>query len=366
MIHINEIKFDCRHFRGDIPCKPNKEYNVICPKCNYYDKFDSKIVIIKLAAAGDVIRTTPLLYPLKKEYPRSKIYWLTYSTDLLPVSSEVSVDEVLEFNLQNVIYLKEIEFDVIVNLDKDREAVALMNSLKSKKKFGFILNEGVCYPANILAEHKYLTGTFDNISIANKKNYISEIFELCGYEFNGEKYIMELDENHDVNAEINSIKKVIGLNTGCGSRWTSRLWKDDYWIELIKRLVDSGFEVILLGGQQEDKKNKFFADNSKAKYFGFFPIKSFLNLVNKCDLIITQVTMTMHIAIGLNKKLVLMNNIFNPLEFELYGNGEIVQPRKECKCYFRPKCINGEYQCMDFLYPEDIYKAAIKLIGKEG
>ena len=76
--------------------------------------------------------------------------------------------------------------------------------------------------------------------------------------------------------------------------------------------------------------------------------------------------MTMHIAIGLNKKLVLMNNIFNPLEFELYGNGEIIQPRKECKCFFRPKCINKEYQCMDFLYPEDVYKSVVKLIGNEG
>ena len=36
------------------------------------------------------------------------------------------------------------------------------------------------------------------------------------------------------------------------------------------------------------------------------------------DLVVTAVTMAMHIALGLGKKLVLFNNIFNPHEFELY------------------------------------------------
>ncbi|MEZ4890529.1 MAG: hypothetical protein R2779_08245 [Crocinitomicaceae bacterium] len=38
------------------------------------------------------------------------------------------------------------------------------------------------------------------------------------------------------------------------------------------------------------------------------------------DLIVTQL-LAMHITIALQKKIVLMNNIFNPHEFELYGRG---------------------------------------------
>jgi ADP-heptose:LPS heptosyltransferase len=365
MIEISDIKFDCRYFKGDIPCKPNKEYNVICNDCNYYKKYDTKILIIKLGAAGDVIRTTPLIYPLKSEYPDSKIYWLTHSPEVVPVNPGIAVDEVLDFSLQNIIYLQETGFDVVINLDKDKEAIGLMNMMNSKKKFGYALKDGVCFPSNKLAEHKFLTGVFDNVSKSNKKSYLEEIFEMCGYEFKGERYILEPDVNYDVNVKINSLKKIIGLNTGCGSRWTSRNWKDDFWLELIKRLTDYGFEVILLGGPQEDEKNKLFSESTKAKYFGYFPIKSFFNLVNKCDLIVTQVTMAMHIAIGLNKKLVLMNNIFNPNEFELYGNGEIIQPRKECKCFFKPECKNKEYQCMEHLFPKDVFDSVINQIGEK-
>lgn len=361
MLKITDLKTDCRHFRGDVPCKPNKQFGVMC-KCDFYEKIGLKVLIIKLGAAGDVIRTTPLLYPIKSQYPDSMIYWLTYSPDLVPVNSEVSADIVLKCNFQNVMYLRETEFDVVINLDKDREAISLMNSLNARKKFGYTIKNGICYPVNELADHKYLTGVFDNISKENTKSYLEEIFEICGYEFKNEKYILELDEKYDYNWDIDFNKKVIGLNTGCGERWTSRLWSDDNWIDLIKRLTDNGFEVLLLGGPQEDLKNRLYAENTKAKYFGDFPLKTFLHLVNKCELIITQVTMTMHIAIGLDKKLLLMNNIFNPNEYELYGNGEIIQPRKECICYFSPKCINPEYNCMDFLFPEDVYNSAIKLL----
>jgi ADP-heptose:LPS heptosyltransferase len=363
MFKISDLKIDCRYFKGDIPCRQNKQFGVMCDKCEFYEKTNSKILIIKLGAAGDVIRTTPLLYPLKKEYPNGKIFWLTYTPELVPVNSEYSVDVVLKCNVQNIMYLKEVEFDIAVNLDKDREAIALMNNIKAKKKFGYTIKNGLCFPVDEFAEYKYLTGVFDNLSKENKKSYLEEIFEICGYKFKKEKYILEIDEKYDKKWDINISKKVIGLNTGCGERWTSRLWSDDNWINLIHRLIDKGYEVILLGGPQEDKKNKLYAENTKAKYFGHFSLKTFLNLVNKCELVITQVTMTMHIAIGLEKKLVLMNNIFNPNEYELYGNGEIIQPRKKCKCYFSPKCVNPEYNCMDFLLPEDVFNSAVKLLG---
>jgi ADP-heptose:LPS heptosyltransferase len=363
MFKFSDLKTDCRHFKGDVPCKPNKQFGVMCDNCEFYKKTDSKILIIKLGAAGDVIRTTPLLYPLKNRYPGAKIFWLTYTPDLVPVKPDMGVDVVLKCDFQSVMYLNEVEFDIVINLDKDREAISIMNNLRAEKKFGYTIKDDLCFPVNELAEHKYLTGVFDNLSKENKKSYLDEIFEICGYKFNKEKYILELDVKSEGKWDIESGKKVIGLNTGCGERWTSRLWSDDNWINLIHRLTDKGFEVILLGGAQEDLKNRLYAESTKAKYFGDFSLKTFLNLVNKCELVITQVTMTMHIAIGLKKKLLLMNNIFNPNEYELYGNGEIIQPHKECKCYFSPKCINPEYKCMDFLFPEDVFNTAVKLLS---
>lgn len=362
MISYKDIKFDCRYFRGDIPCTPSKNYGVNCLKCDYYSKFTEKILIIKLGAAGDVIRTTPILYPLKKSYPDSKIFWLTRSKDLVPMHTTPSADVALSFNLENVLMLQKTQFDIVINLDKDNEAIALMDSIEAKQKFGYTLKNGYCVPVNERAYDKYMTGVFDEVSIANKKSYPEEIFEICGYKFNKEKYLLDIEDIPLPDININASKPVVGFNTGCGSRWTSRLWKNEYWIELIK-LLEKNYEVVLLGGEQEDITNKYLADNSSAKYFGYFNLKTFISLMNKCDVIVTQVTMGLHIAVALNKYVVLMNNIFNPNEFELYGNGGIISPRKACKCFFRAECINDEYKCMDTLMPEDIF-ASIKKFRK--
>jgi heptosyltransferase-2 len=87
--------------------------------------------------------------------------------------------------------------------------------------------------------------------------------------------------------------------------------------------------------------------------------------MNQCDAVVSAVTMGMHIAIGLKKPLVLMNNIFNPYEFELYGRGEIVEPNKECKCYFSPKCINKEYFCLEHLPADKLFDAILRSLKKK-
>ncbi|MDD5362777.1 MAG: glycosyltransferase family 9 protein [Ignavibacteria bacterium] len=347
--------------KADVPCKPSKLYGVDCSDCKYYDRFNKKILIIKLGAAGDVIRTTPLLYPLKDEYHYSKIFWLTDFPELLPSDSEFNVDVPLKFNLQSVLYLQETKFDVLINLDKDKEAIALASKIQAFKKFGYTLINGMCYPVTKDAEHKLLTGMFDEYSKKNMKSYLDEIFEICGFNFKKEKYLLDIDNNYDKEWDFSGKKKIVGLNTGCGSRWTSRLWKNEYWVELINKLHDKNYDVVLLGGEQEHENNTYLSELTNCKYFGHFNLKTFVNLVNRCDIVVTQVTMGLHIAIGLNKKVVLLNNIFNPNEFELYGNGIIVQPQKECKCYFSPKCTNEEYKCMDSLIPEQVFDSVNKL-----
>jgi heptosyltransferase-2 len=67
------IKNDCVFFLGDRPCQPHKQHGVHCDQCDYYEGIKERILIIKLGAAGDVIRTTPLLHRLKHEYPLSYI-----------------------------------------------------------------------------------------------------------------------------------------------------------------------------------------------------------------------------------------------------------------------------------------------------
>lgn len=346
------VKIDCLFFKGDLPCKPHKEYGYHCSDCPSYQKINKRILIIKLGAIGDVIRTTPLLRKIRKEYPNAKITWLTHTPSILPAGE---IEEILKYDLAAVLYVQQTYFDILFNLDKDKDACALALSLNAKNKFGYTLKDGVAFPMNDLANHKYSTGLFDTVSKANSKSYVREIFEMVGWEFNGEEYVFDNYKSKGYKWNLNVDKKLIGLNTGCGDRWTTRLWPEELWIELIRLLQAEGYEPVLLGGEQEDEKNKRLSAETNATYLGHFSLPEFINLTYQMDVVVTQVTMAMHIAVALQKRTVLMNNIFNPHEFELYGRGAIVSPAKQCECYFQGTCKFGA-SCMKELSPSTVFE----------
>ncbi|MCD6118075.1 glycosyltransferase family 9 protein [bacterium] len=350
MVQVNR---DCKFYRGDIPCTFHKSEGVHCSECPYYTKISKKILIIKLGAIGDVIRTTPLIRRFEKEFPDAQIHWLTNFPDVVPSS----VDYIYSFNPESIEILKNMKFDLLLNLDKDREACALANRIDADDKKGFVLKDGFCFPVDQPAHDKWLTGLFDDLNKLNTKSYPEEIFAMCGLEYNKEEYIVEVEDKIEWN--IPGTGKIIGLNTGCGDRWETRLWPVERWVELSKLLADKGYRVLLLGGGQEDEKNRYIAKETGAIYLGHFPINRFFTLVNQCSLVVTAVSMAFHVALGLGKRIVLFNNIFNPNEFELFGRGIIVQPDVPCRGCFKGSC---DKDCMILIKAGQVLNAVQKLI----
>ena len=152
---IQDLHFDCIHFRGDMPCRPNKESGKVCDTCTEYQPISKRILIIKLGALGDVIRTTPLLERYRKEYPHCHITWITNFPEILPKDA---LDCIRTFTFSDVFIVTKQQFDIAVNLCKDEEAAMLLAECNAKHKFGFIWSEGHLSIANPESEHKLLTG----------------------------------------------------------------------------------------------------------------------------------------------------------------------------------------------------------------
>ena len=358
------IRSNCIHFKGHVPCTPHKLRGFHCQDCPEFRERRGRILVIKLGAAGDVIRTTPLLEPLRREFPDHALTWVTEFPELLPRI----VDDPLRWDTNAVLLLRHLRFDLVINLDKDRQACALAKEVNATKKIGFTLgSDGVCAPilagaSPQMAEAvtaKFHTGLFDDVNQACRYSYLQEIFAICGYEFTGQEYVLDRPEPAP-EFDLPEGKAVIGLNTGCGGRWTSRLWPEGYWSDLAIALDQAGYGVVLLGGPQEDEKNRRLAAATGACYPGTFDLKTFIGLMDGCDLVVTAVTMAMHLALGLGKKLVLLNNIFNPHEFELYGRGVIIEPKQKCTCFFQPRCTASEF-CLETLRPETVLEAVNNL-----
>lgn len=361
-MEFNEVRRDCLHFRGHIPCIPNKQEGSVCGNCVHYTAIEKRILIIKLGALGDVIRTTPLLEMFRQKYANTHITWLTLSPEILPKSA---IDVIYPFSASSLFILENSFFDVVINLDKDPEACILMSKIEAVQKFGYTWEDQAVAPCTPAAEHKLMTGFFDHLSKSNTKNYLEEIFEICHESFQGEPYCIALNQAlaKDWEAKLKDRsqgKKVVALNTGCGPRWNTRLWSERNWIELAQALSDLGFYPVILGGALEHEKNQRMSEMSGTYYPGHFDLETFISLTSACDVVVTQVTMMMHIATALQKQMVLMNTIFNSREFELYGRGCIVGPSKDCVCYYGNTCLLGT-PCMESITPSAVVEGLLTL-----
>jgi len=333
---MNERKVhpDCIHLDGYKPCSPHKRTGVVCETCGEYLPIRFRILILKIGAAGEVIRNTPILQRLRQLYSDAEITWVTDYPDFIPRSY---VRKVLKCDWKSVNLILEQKYDLLLSLDKDAEVCAVANRVNAKVKKGFLLDaNGKIVPADNDARRKWLTGIFDDLMKENTSNYVEETFEICGWQWSGEKYILENYRIPEVSFSKDKARPLVGLNTGAGSIWPTRIWPEGKWRELIAALDAKGYDILLLGGPDEHEKNLQLARESVARYEGVRRFLDFSGLIALCDVVVTSVTMALHIAIALERRIVLLNNIFNALEFYLYGLGSIVQPDLDClACYKR-------------------------------
>ncbi|MBI5003370.1 glycosyltransferase family 9 protein [Candidatus Woesearchaeota archaeon] len=353
------VHTDCLYFNGYKPCSPHKTTGTHCFNCSEYQRFTHTILIVKLGRAGEVIRNTPLLHRLRQEYPHAKISWLTEYPSLVPKNY---VDEIIPYSLNTIFCLFGRSFDIVYSLDKDIAICSLVMNIPAKIKKGFGAQHGAIIPLDDDAYDKWMTGIFDDLMKQNKRHYVEEIFEICGYTWNGEEYILPHYTVPSVSLPNN--KPIIGVNTGAGDTWVTRVLTEQKLKVLIQDLMTQGYFVVLLGGEAEDKMNTTLAHATGASYFGTFSILDFIGLMNKCDLIITSVTFALHVAIGLQKKILLLNNIFPTNEFYLYGLGTILEPSVSCKyCYKAKFDANCEtFNCLDTISNEEIITAVAALL----
>jgi len=185
-----DIKFDCRYIDGSKPCK----FKVVCRGCKFYSPMKERILIIKLASSGDVLRTAALLPALRKKYPGSQISWLVKDPGQELLDSSPYIDRILTFSLEPVLSLLAEKFDLVISLDKAPEAVALATLVKARKKYGFGMDEnGKVYPFNKEAEYSFILGLDDDLKFyKNKKTYQEMIFEIAKLKYSGERYELRL------------------------------------------------------------------------------------------------------------------------------------------------------------------------------
>ena len=124
------VNTDCLNFPLDRPCFYQKNSGILCNQCNDYKKISNlqenkRILIIKLGAMGDVLRTTFLLWGLKELYPKSVISWIVDDKNAAVLENNTFIDNIVANDENTLKFLIDNYFDVVINLDLAFESLSL-------------------------------------------------------------------------------------------------------------------------------------------------------------------------------------------------------------------------------------------------
>ncbi len=150
----------------------------MCDGCPHYAIAGQRILIIKLAALGDVLRTTVILPGIKAGFPDSTITWLTAPGALDLLKGNPLIDELWALDAEAALRLTVREFDVVFSPDADPHAATLAAAVKAPVKRGMVLHpRGHVLPATPEAETWFEMGAFDQLKKANQRTYQELIYQ---------------------------------------------------------------------------------------------------------------------------------------------------------------------------------------------
>jgi ADP-heptose:LPS heptosyltransferase len=344
-----------------------------CEGCPEFVPFRRKILFIKRAAMGDVLRTTALLPGLNRKYPESAVFWVVdpESADLL--RNNPFIDRILPFGPDALLTLAVARFDEVICLDKDPGATALATAVPCERKYGFGMNEhGNLIALNPASTYAVLLGIDDDLKFRRNQRTYQEIHaEAAEIPYENDPYVFVLSDADRLAAREfmraarrEAGRPAVGLNTGAGSRFETKQWPLEAYRSLIHLLTgELKADVFLLGGEREREMNASLALSGAEHVFdtgGDHPLREFAGFIEAMDVVVSSDTLGMHLAIALERKIVALFGPTCPQEVTLYGRGVKLFAGAACAPCYKQSC--SDMTCMNEIRPERVFEEIVRLL----
>lgn len=350
-----EPKLDCRWFIGEKPCR----FKRLCPGCPHYAPMGARILIIKLAALGDVLRTTAILGPLQAAFDPCQITWVTDSGALPLLSCADGIDRLMGFGFEAVHCLLAERFDLAICLDKEPRALALINRATAGKKLGFGISRwGTPLPLNREAEYAFRLGLDDDLKFfQNQLTYQQIACQALGLGEPKEGYRFQPPQSAIAFAdEFLAAKgldpaRTVGLNTGAGEIFAHKAWLPERFAALADWLSGQGYSPLLLGGPAERELNQTIAglcNRPVADSQGEHDLVQFAGLAGRLRMLITSDSLAMHLSLAQQVPTVVLFGSTCPQEIMLTAPGALIRAGLDCQPCYRKSCDIPEH-CMKSL-----------------
>ena len=345
------IRWDCRHYLGDRPCRRNR----LCQGCDSYEPYARRVAVVKVGALGDVIRTLCILPGLARRWPDAQVTWVTQPAAKAMIEHHERIDRVVCFDPSANLQLTQERFDAVICLDKEAGPCALANAMQAPVKLGVGLSPaGTPVPMNREAVKYFQLGLSDELKFrGNARSYPQLVYEALGWRYAGEGYELGVLESAASSAgEKLSAggwrvgEATLGVNVGAGGVFANKMWPAQRVARLLGALhaARPEVQVVLLGGKAEqatmDRLHEQLpwtihsgSDNDA---------QSFIALIDRCDAIFCGDTLAMHLAIARRREVVVFFGPTCEQEIDLFGRGEKLIADVGCSPCYKRRCDRGD------------------------
>jgi ADP-heptose:LPS heptosyltransferase len=260
------------------------------------------VLIIKLGATGDVVRTTPLLSRLTDD-----VTWLT-------AAKNIALLKGLKDNLRSLSWEErekalDTDYDLAINLEDTLDVAQFLKTVRCREIFGAYLdssnslryteNSSRWFDLSLISSHGRQEA--DRLKLLNRYPYQELIFSGLGFQFAGETYLLPEPIETGLSGDV-------AIAADAGPIWPMKKWA--YYDELRQQLEAQGLTVNVLPERSSLLEHLSDVQNHRCLVGGD--------------------SLPMHFALGTATRCVTLFNCTSPWEIYDYGiQKKIVSPLLE-------------------------------------
>jgi heptosyltransferase-2 len=340
----------------------------------------NSVLIVHTAFPGDIILTLPMAQRLRSAFPHTRVAMITIpqAADLL--RNHPAIDDRILYDKKGSQRGMRSLLRLARDIHKRRFDVALIphRSLRSAligrlagipRRIGFASSAGKILLTDRVADDRAVHEISRNLSLLGPLGVAAEGM-----------FLPDLYPDDTDRAAVDAfLAGQPGLDVGRlvavapGSVWNTKRWIPEHFAGLIRRLVESGLVVVLVGGEGDRALCREIHATAGARGVldasGAFSLLQSAEVIRRCRVCVSNDSAPMHLAVAMRTPVVALFGATVPeFGFGPTGPDDVVVQTSGLSC--RPCSIHGgrvcpiqTFECMHRIAPERVAAEVMRRCG---
>lgn len=316
-----------------------------------------RVLIVKMSSMGDVFHTFPALSDAMRAIPGLQVDWIV----------EKSFAEIPEWHpvVNNVFSIELRKWRRTFWKKQTRQAIQTFFQQINQHHYDFVIDaQGLL--KSLWVVRNVQTGTkkvgFDwqsareplaslgyqqKVHVPNKQHAIERLRQLFSKALNYD-YSLNSPIRYELNTADWSKPTELTQQFGGdlysvflhGTTWNTKLWPEEYWVELLQKVVDKGRKVVLPWGNQEELERAKRIANSVKNDQAWVPdaplnLSTMARILKFSDFVVSVDTGLSHVAAALDVPMVVLYRVTDPILVGALGQKVHLLTSPCCEMYLK-------------------------------